>query len=198
MIYNIFCNKKPPLVPSVRRSLGEAWMYRGINKQGFTLIESLIYIAGATLMFLLTASFVSNVYLNSTKNIKYVDRYFEIYRAHDFVVSFLQSASIDKNLWKKLQSSSFIWTSEKLRSELSFYVDDKNRLLKKTGNYNSKNSIWLNSGYSILAHNCELEFVPVTDFASGNIMGANLILKDKNNNNISAKRFIKFCVGKKL
>jgi hypothetical protein len=159
---------------------------------------------------MLTASFVSNIYLNSKRNIKFVDRYFEVYRAHDFVVSFLQQAPNKKKFWKKLDKSSFVFAQEKNINnnsssinnnswDIGFYVDNKNRLLKKTGKYNLQNNSWSgenisdHAGYSILLNNCNLEFIPVSDASSGNIIGADLILRDKDNVNLYCKRFVKFC-----
>lgn len=174
------------------------------KKLGFTLIESLIYITCTTLLCLITASFLSNIYQYSTKNSQLVDRYFELMRAHDFMITYLKSAPINKSLWKKVETNNFVFQSNNI--DYGFYIDSKKRLIKKTGAYDYKRQEWVSSGYSIIIDSVELEFIPEIEFKSGNFLGVNIKLKDikinknnkDNNTNLIISRFIKFYIGSKI
>lgn len=163
-------------------------------KPGFTLIESLIYIACSTFLILLVSSFISNIYQNSIKNSQLVDRYFELVRAHDFIVTYLRSAPVEKSLWKKIEANNFAWTS--LKSDYGFYIDSKNRLIKKSGSFDTKKQEWVSPGYSILANYVALELVLEADI-SGKFTGTTIKLKDLNSS-LVISRFVKFYVNLKV
>src|SRR5689334_21379687 len=87
---------------------------------GFTIIESLIYIFCGTLLLLVTSNFISNNYQSSLSNVKNTDRYFEIFKSHDYVISHLQTAPIDKALWKQLETNEIIWHCNQKNKDISF------------------------------------------------------------------------------
>lgn len=112
------------------------YLIKYYNKRpGFTIIESLIYIACCCFLSCLFSLFILQFHKTISTQLNFGYAWLSLYSAHDRIISDLQKALQKKVLWKKLSPDTCIWINSDNKE--NGWELKNNRLILINNNYSS-------------------------------------------------------------
>lgn len=122
-----------------------------MKREGFLLIETLIYLIISTIFFILLFQFLSNTYTKYRKCCFSNSHYTNAHSALYLIERDIQKSSNNPLLWKKLQNNCLIFSISSNNKTLDIrWVTEKNNLYRIEGEYDKQLNSWKNSIKSLV------------------------------------------------
>lgn len=164
-----------------------------INKSGFTLIESIIFLIFSSIIIVLSINFVGYFILNISNQLDQVHRYIDMAIGFERLTNDLRNASVSKDSWKKLSDKEIIFSHQ---DKDYGWLIKQDKLLRYSGKFNIKNSSWSKRVISVVMQNItKLKFInknKLDNYISG------ITIETQVNNRKKLKSFVALRIGSKL
>ncbi len=128
-------------------------------REGFTLLELLLYMLFFAFIALATASFMVRLWQTSAQRNKKQESLITLYTAHDMLLRDIHRAPTDREQWKEIQKECIIWHAKE--ADVG-WLREGEQLVRIEGRYHKKKKQWSKQTKNlIVSHVSALQFVCV-------------------------------------
>lgn len=108
-------------------------------REGFTIIELLIYILFFAFIAMATGAWMVRLWQASAARNSKQEALIMLYTAHDMLLRDITHASVDCRHWKEMQAECIIWHTK--RGDVGWWKENGS-LVRATGRYNKQKKQW--------------------------------------------------------
>lgn len=128
-------------------------------REGFTLLELLIYILFLSFIALAAATLMVRLWQASSNRHKKQESLITLYTAYDMLLRDIHQATADREQWKEVDKECIIWRTK--RGDVGWQREDE-QLVRREGRYHKKKNRWSKQTKNLIAKHVDaVQFVCV-------------------------------------